>query len=322
VGGRHSAARGTGILDGADTRRIDVVRGFNRFYTRQMGLLNEHLLRSPFSLTEARVLYELAHGGDWTAGALGQALGIDPAHLSRMLARFRRAGLVTRSRSVEDGRRQTLALTMRGRTAARQLEADAREEVAGLLGVLGQAGQDRLTAAMSAIREALEGSETRSDRRVVIRQPQPGDLGWVVERHGTLYFQEYGWNAEFETLVAGIVARFAERFDSAVERCWIAEVGGRNVGCIFLVRKSKTVARLRMLLVDPSARGLGIGGRLVDECLAFARAAGYRRVTLWTNSVLVAARRLYERAGFCLTSEEPFRGFGHDLVSQTWDLDL
>lgn len=322
MGGRRSAARGTRVPDDADRRRIDVVRGFNRFYTRQMGLLNEHLLRSPFSLTEARVLYELAHGGEWTASALGQVLGIDPAHLSRMLARFRRAGLVTGSRSVDDGRRRALALTMRGRAAARQLEADAREEVAGLLGALDEAGQDRLTAAMSAIRESLEGPATTSERRVVIRPPRPGDLGWVVERHGTLYFEEYGWNAEFEALVAGIVARFAGRFDPQCERCWIAEVGGRNVGCIFLVRKSKSVARLRMLLVDPSARGLGVGGRLVDECLAFARAAGYRRVTLWTNSVLVAARCLYERAGFRLTSAEPFHGFGHDLVSETWDLDL
>lgn len=303
--------------------RVDAVRRFNRFYTRQIGVLQEGLLRSPFSLTEARVIYEIARRDDPTAAALARELGLDGGYLSRILRGFRARRLVERRPSRADGRQSLLSLTRRGRAAFALLDERSRRETGAMLGRLPSADQTRLIEAMGAIEELLGASRDQSAGAVyVLRPPQPGDMGWVVHRHGVLYAQEYGWDERFEALVAGIVATFVKRFDPRHERCWIAEKDGEIVGSVFLVKKSKTVARLRLMLVEPRARGLGIGTRLVDECVRFARQAGYRQLTLWTNRVLLAARHIYKLAGFQLVHEEPYHGFGHDLVSETWELKL
>ena len=302
-------------------RRVAEVRRFNRFYTRRIGVLGEGLSRSPFSLAEARVLYELAHRDDAAAAELADDLGLDPGYLSRILRRFREQGLVDRTPSGTDGRRSWLRLTPAGREAFAALDAGTRGEVGALLGGLPEDAQLRLVEAMGAVVELLGGGPARG-RTCVLRPPEAGDLGWVVWRHGVLYAREYGWDARFEALVAEIVAGFGRGHDPAREHCWIAEVDGRPVGSVFLVRQSDEVAKLRLLLVDPAARGLGIGRRLVDACVGFAREAGYRVVTLWTNDVLHAARRIYEGAGFRLEHEEPHHSFGHDLVGQTWELEL
>jgi DNA-binding MarR family transcriptional regulator/GNAT superfamily N-acetyltransferase len=312
----------------ADTglpQRVAAVRRFNRFYTKQIGLLQERLLHSPFSLTEARVLYELAQRRETTASALRQALDLDAGYLSRILRGFRRRRLIAPpTPSTADGRRRLLRLTARGRAAFTGLDRGSRRAIATLLGTLPAADQDRLVAAMATVAGLLDRGVPSPEPRVpyVLRPPAPGDLGWVVQRHGALYAQEYGWDARFEGLVAEIVARFIARYDPQRERCWIAERDGVNVGSVFLVKESDTVARLRLLLVEPRARGLGIGARLVHECVDFARQAGYRTLTLWTNSVLHAARHIYEKVGFRLVDEEPHHSFGHDLVGQTWDLAL
>jgi DNA-binding MarR family transcriptional regulator/N-acetylglutamate synthase-like GNAT family acetyltransferase len=302
-------------------RQVEAVRRFNRAYTRQIGVLHEHLLQSPFSLTEARVLYEIAHREDVTARALAGDLGLDPGYLSRMLAAFTRRGLVSRRTSAEDARELLLRLTARGRAAFGGLDSRSREEVGALLGRLRAAERETLVQSMDTIQRIL-GPAPAATSPWILRAPRPGDMGWVVQRHGALYAQEYGWDRDFEALVAEIVARFVRRFDAERERCWIAERDGENVGCIFCVRKSRTVAQLRMLLVEPSARGLGIGRRLVAECVAFARACGYKKMTLWTNDVLHAARALYVAEGFRLVDEDRHHSFGHDLVGQTWDLKL
>jgi DNA-binding MarR family transcriptional regulator/GNAT superfamily N-acetyltransferase len=302
-------------------RQVEAVRRFNRAYTRQIGVLHEHLLASPFSLTEARVLYEIAHRDDVTARALGADLGLDPGYLSRMLAGFARRGLVARRRSGEDARELLLRLTARGRETFAGLDAAAREEVGALLGRLPGADRSTLVDSMDTIQRIL-GHVPNPGGTWILRAPQPGDMGWVIQRHGALYAQEYGWDRDFEALVAEIVARFVRRFDPKRERCWIAEKDGENVGCIFCVQRSKTVAQLRMLLVEPSTRGLGIGRRLVAECVAFARACGYKKMTLWTNDILHAARALYVAEGFRLVNEDRHHSFGHDLVGQTWDLKL
>jgi DNA-binding MarR family transcriptional regulator/GNAT superfamily N-acetyltransferase len=310
------------LTTGADTRpRIDAVRRFNRFYTQKIGALNERLLRTRFSLAEARVLYELSHREGLTASSLGRDLGLDAGYLSRILGGFEQDGLLKKTRSKDDGRQSHLFLTPPGKEAFLPLDQGAQEEVSRWLEDLPPSDQVRLTKAMALIEDLLSPRRGQSVPHV-LRPHRPGDMGWVVERHGALYAQEYGWDERFEGLVAEIVAKFLESHDPKRERCWIAEREGERVGSVFLVRKTRSVARLRLLLVESSARGQGIGSRLVGECTAFARAVGYRKITLWTNSVLLAARGLYERAGFRLVRSEPHERFGHTLVGETWELEL
>jgi DNA-binding MarR family transcriptional regulator/GNAT superfamily N-acetyltransferase len=301
------------------------VRRFSRFYTRQLGLLDEGLLDSPFSLAEARVLFEIAHRPAITATALRDTLTLDAGYLSRILRGLRRQGLVAARAPTEDRRQRQLTLTERGRRAFEQLDARSGEQVGTLLARLSRNERSGLIEAMTRVESLLgktAGGPAGEGGEVVLREPMPGELGWVVMRHGALYAAEYGWDAEFEGLVAGIVGQFVKDRDPGMERCWIAELRGEPAGSVFLVKESDTVARLRLLLVEPWARGHGVGGRLVDSCLGFAREAGYARVTLWTNSLLHAARRIYQRAGFRLVEEYPHHSFGYDLVGQTWDLDL
>ncbi|HKC61970.1 MAG TPA: helix-turn-helix domain-containing GNAT family N-acetyltransferase [Myxococcales bacterium] len=311
-----AAAAGTSL-----ERRADAVRSFNRFYTRKIGVLQEKLLHGPFSLTEVRVLYELAHRDEPTASDLSEDLGLDPAYLSRMLRAFERRGLVKRRRSALDGRSSLLALTPAGKRALSPLEERARQEIAALLRNLSGGQQRTLLDSMKSIEELLGSGAPRAPA-YLLRPLDPGDVGWVVERHGALYAAEYGWDERFEGLVARIAGEFLERSDPKRERCWIAERNGERIGSVFLVQGSRRVAKLRLLLVEPSARGLGVGSRLVEECIRFARLAGYRRLTLWTQSVLAAARRIYQRAGFHLVRQEKHHSFGHDLVGETWELDL
>ena len=304
-------------------QRVEAARRFNRFYTRQIGVLHEGAYNSPFSLTEVRVLYELAHRDQPTATALGRDLGLDAGYLSRILRGFERRGLVLKTRSPADGRQSHLSLTAPGRKVFAPLNARSHDEVAAMLGGLSAAAQARVVGAMQTIERLLgDRAESLPPASCVLRPPLPGDLGWVVHRHGAVYAQEYGYNEQFEALVAEIVARFVQRYDAKRERCWIAEQGGEPVGSVFLVERSKTVAQLRLLLVEPKARGSGLGTRLVDECVRFARRAGYRKITLWTQSELRAARRLYEAAGFRVVHKERNHSFGKDLVSETWELEL
>jgi DNA-binding MarR family transcriptional regulator/N-acetylglutamate synthase-like GNAT family acetyltransferase len=307
--------------------RVARVRHFNRFYTGRIGVLEERLLRSPFSLTEARVIYELARLGTATAKMLGDELGLDAGYLSRILRGFRERGLIERRASPDDGRRILLSLTDAGQEAFARLDAASADKVRTLLTDLSPPERERLVGAMDQIEELWDPRAPRLELvrphgGVVIRPPRAGDLGWVVHRHGALYAEEYGWDERFEALVAEIVATFVRTIDPARERCWIAERDGKVLGSVFLVRVSDEVAKLRCLLVEPEARGLGIGTRLVDACVGFARNSGYRRVVLWTNSVLVDARRLYERAGFRKVHEEPNRDFGKEEVAETWELEL
>jgi len=307
------------------------VRDFNRFYTGVIGLLQEGLLHTPYSLTEARLIFELAQSDTAEVAVLRRSLDIDAGYLSRLLARFEADGLVTRGRATGDARRQVVALTDAGRAAWHTLDSRSAGEIGELLDRLGETDQRRLLGAMATIRALLDsepdgitgGSGDRSGRHVIVlRAPGPGDLGWIVQRHGDLYAREYGWDATFEGLVAGIVARFAADHDPGREAAWIAEVDGAPVGCVMCVRDDDTTARLRVLLVEPAARGSGIGARLVTECLRFAQRAGYRRMTLLTYDVLADARRIYERAGFTLDAQAPARAYGHDLVEQTWSRAL
>jgi len=303
-------------------RRVEAARRFNRFYTRQIGLLRRGAYNSPFSLTEVRVLYELAHRDKPTASELSRDLGLDAGYLSRMLRGFERRALVTRTPSAADGRRSHLALTTLGRKVFAPLDARSHDEVAALLSGLAPAAQANVIAAMRTIERLLGHGGPPPAAAYRLRPPQPGDLGWVVHRHGAVYAREYGYDARFEALVAAIVARFVERFDPARERCWIAEQDGAVVGSVFLVARSRTVAQLRLLLVEPQARGSGLGTRLVDECVRFARQAGYRTLMLWTQSELRAARRLYQTAGFRVVRKERNHSFGKALVSETWELAL
>lgn len=303
-------------------QNIIAVRGFNRFYTRQIGVLREGLLKSPFSLAEMRVLYEIAHRQRPTATELCQELGLDPGYLSRILGKLEKHGLVRREASESDGRQSLLGLTTRGRKTFATLDARQSAEVAAMLRLVPPAGQSRLVQAIQVI-ETLLGGRPKPKTPYIVRSHQPGDMGWVVHRHGVLYAQEYGYDEHFEALVAEIAAKFIQHFDPKRERCWIAEKDGEMVGSVFLVKKSKTVAKLRLLLVEPSARGLGLGKRLVDECVRFARQVGYRKMVLWTQSELPAARHVYEQAGFRLVQEKPHRSWGRDdLVSQVWELKL
>jgi DNA-binding MarR family transcriptional regulator/GNAT superfamily N-acetyltransferase len=301
--------------------RAAAIRRFNRFYTREIGVLGGGWLESPFSLAEARVLYELAHRDSPAAKELATDLGLDPGYLSRILRRLRGRRLVSQETAAADGRRRLLSLTTAGRRAFGDLDSRANEEAKRLLTRLPDVTQRRIVDAMAAIEGAL-GASGELKVPYILRPHQPGDIGWVIERHGALYAREYGWDARFEALVARIAARFLEKFDPRHERCWIAEREGERVGSVFLVRRTPTVAQLRMLLVEPAARGLGIGKRLVDECERFARQTGYRKIMLWTNSVLDAARHIYQRAGYTLVKEEPEDNFGEKLVSQFWELKL
>ena len=303
-------------------RRIAQVRHFNRFYTRQIGVLHEHLLDSPFSLTEVRVLYELAHRRGLTAVALSKELGLDPGYLSRMLRNFERKGLVARAASRADARQSLLALTAKGRAAFRPLDRRSDREVASMLHTLTTTAQSHLLHAMTHVERALSPAP-QAHVPYTLRSHRPGDMGWIVYRHGALYSEEYGYDERFEALVAGIVAHFIQNLDPERERCWIAEREGEILGCIFLVRKSQTVCKLRLLLVEPAARGLGLGRRLVRECIAFARKAGYRKMMLWTQSELHAARHLYQQAGFTLVERLPHNSWGRkSLIAETWELKL
>jgi len=300
--------------------RIEAIRHFNRDYTRRIGVLREGLLDSPFSLTQARVLYELAHREETTATVLGQELGLDAGYLSRILSAFARRGLVARRPSRTDGRQSHLRLTPRGRQAFGKLDTASADEVRGLLAPLSAADQDRLVSAMRTIGDVFGAAKLARSLR--IRAPRPGDMGWVIHRHGEVYDQEWGWGEGFEALVAEIVVKFMADRDPRRERAWIAELDGQRVGSIFLVAKSKTVAKLRLLLVEPSARGFGVGQRLVEECIRFARRAGYREIVLWTQSILDPARHIYAKAGFELVGQEPNHEFGQGLTSETWSLKL
>jgi DNA-binding MarR family transcriptional regulator/GNAT superfamily N-acetyltransferase len=311
----------TGMSAAAVERCIADIRRFNRFYTQKLGVLRDGLLGSRFSLTEARLIYELACGDGLTAARLGRELGLDRGYLSRILHRFERRGLLRRTPLPTDRRQSLLALTAQGRDEFVPLDARSREAVGGWLHELTAGERTRLVAAMRTIEELL-GPRPEPVASYLLRPPRPGDLGWVVARHGALYAEEYGWNTEFEALVAEIVAKFIRHFDPRRECCWIAEAGGANVGSVLLVAESHLTAKLRLLLVEPQARGRGIGERLVAECLRFARRSQYRKVSLWTNSVLVAARHIYEKAGFRLVHAEPHRSFGQNLIGETWELSL
>ena len=300
---------------------VDDVRGFNRFYTRVLGLLRPDLAGSAFGLTEARVLFELAHRDDVAVSDLRRDLDLDAGYLSRILSGFTASGLVARERSEADGRRQVVRLTEAGRRAFDELDRLQAGAIDSLLAPLDDGQRTRLVGAMGQIRRMLSNEAHRTG--LVLRPPQPGDLGWVIERHGARYAAEYGWDTAFEALVARIVADFAERRDIQREAAWIAELGGERVGCVFCTAADvEHTAQLRLLLVEPSARGAGVGARLVDECLRFAERSGYRRITLWTNDVLLAARRIYERAGFRCDRREPHHSFGRNLVGEYWSRDL
>ena len=298
---------------------VAAVREFSRFYTNVIGVLREGLLETPYTLTESRVIYELAQRESTEVAELRRTLDVDPGYMSRILSAFEVDGLVKRSRSERDGRRQVITLTRRGRAAFATLNARSAGEIRQLLAPLSAEDRARLVESLGVARHLL-GDELQGN--VTLRPPTSGDYGWVVERHGALYRAEFGWDETFEGLVATIVGAFAQAHDPDRERAWIAELAGVRVGCVFCVRKSDDVAQLRILLVEPGARGHGVGTRLVDACVEFARDAGYRELVLWTNDVLHAARRIYERAGFRLVEEGRHHSFGHDLVEQTWSLEL
>lgn len=299
--------------------RIAAVRRFNRFYTREIGALQDSLLQSDFSLAEARVLYELAQSAGTTATELGRDLGLDSGYLSRILQRFERDGLISRTLSETDRRQSLLSLTSAGREAFAPLDMRSRDEVGALLAGLAEPAQAALVTAMGRI-ETLLGA--RRAAPWLLRQHRPGDIGWVVARHGALYAEEYGLDARFEALVAQVAGEFLARHDPARERCWIAECDGVNIGSVFLVRKSDEIAKLRLLIVEPAARGLGVGRRLVAQCIDFAREAGYRGITLWTNDVLIAARAIYQQAGFNLVASAPHHDFGPPMIGEDWELAL
>jgi DNA-binding MarR family transcriptional regulator/GNAT superfamily N-acetyltransferase len=308
-----------------EAAQIKILRGFNRFYTQRIGILDPYL-DSALSLTEVRVLYELAHRNQSTATELGRELALDAGYLSRILRRFESRGWLVRTASPIDARQSLLELTQSGHTAFSPLQQKSRDEAAALLAALSLPARGRLIDAMATVQQLLDTppqAPREPPQNVVLREPRPGDMGWVVQQHGEIYAREYGWNMEFESLVAVIAGEFVKNFRPEWERCWIAEADGERAGSVFVARKSATVAQLRLLLLTPRARGQGLGARLTDECIAFARAKGYRKMVLWTNSNLQAARAIYARRGFELVKSEPYRGYGgHDLVGETWQLKL
>jgi DNA-binding MarR family transcriptional regulator/ribosomal protein S18 acetylase RimI-like enzyme len=300
---------------------VKAVRGFNRFYTQRIGILDPYL-DSEFSLTEVRVLYELAHRDQPTATELGRDLALDAGYLSRILRRFEARGWLARAPSPADARQSLLKLTEAGHAAFAPLQQKSRDEAAAMLASLPPANRERLIAAMATVQQLLDPPARAATRTVVLRDPRPGDMGWVVQQHGEIYWREYGFSDEFESLVADIAAKYIKNFDPQWEKGWIAEIDGERVGSVFVVRKSPTVAQLRLLILTPGARGLGLGGRLTDECIAFARAKGYRKLVLWTNGHLDAARAIYKSRGFEMVEREPFNAYGLDLVSEIWELKL
>jgi DNA-binding MarR family transcriptional regulator/GNAT superfamily N-acetyltransferase len=306
--------------DGEQDPAVAAVREFNRFYTNVIGLLRGKYLDTPYSLTESRLLFELGQRDVSEVTDLRRVVDIDPGYLSRILARFESDGLVARERSAADGRRQVIRLTSRGRAVVGGLDARSAEQTRAMLAGLRGDQQRHLLEAMRVITGTL--TESSQPRGYLLRAPRPGDMGWVVQRNAAVYAAEYGWDDSYEALVARIVADYVDNRDPAAEAAWIAEVDGEPAGCVFCVREDASTARLRLLLVEPWARGLGIGGRLVEEVLRFARQAGYTRITLWTNDVLASARRIYQRAGFTLDNESKHRSFGHDLTGQNWSRTL
>jgi DNA-binding MarR family transcriptional regulator/N-acetylglutamate synthase-like GNAT family acetyltransferase len=295
---------------------VKAVRAFNRFYTQRIGVLKRYL-DTDFTLTEVRVLYELAHRPPLTV----RDLALDPGYLSRILRRFEDRGWLARESAPHDGRQQLLRLTEAGHATFAPLQQKSRDETAALLATVPADTRPRLIGALQTVHRLLEPA-TEAQPRIVLRDPRPGDLGWVVQVHGEVYAREYGFDAEFEALVAEIAAKFLRRFDPACEKGWIAEVDGERAGCVFLVRKSKTVAQLRLLVLTPQARGLGLGGQLTDACIAFAREKGYRKIMLWTQSHLAAARRIYQSRGFERVRSDPYAAFGQEMVSEVWELKL
>ncbi len=302
--------------------QVKAVRGFNRFYTQRIGVLDPYL-GSELSLTEVRVLYELAHRDQPAASELGRDLALDAGYLSRILRRFEGRGWLARSPSPADARQSLLRLTEAGHKAFAPLQQKSRDEAAALLAGLPVPARDRLIAAMTTVQQLLDPSPAAGAvDTVVLRDPAPGDLGWVVQQHGEIYWREYGFNSEFEGLVASVAAIYLKNFDPAHDKGWIAEIGGKRAGSVFVVRRSKTVAQLRLLILTPGARGHGLGGRLVDECIAFARGKGYRKLMLWTQSHLLAARAIYRSRGFQVVKSEPYAAFGQKMVSEVWELKL
>jgi DNA-binding MarR family transcriptional regulator/GNAT superfamily N-acetyltransferase len=301
-------------------RQISAVRAFNRFYTRKLGVLDQHFMKSPFSLSEGRVLYELAHREDLAAKEIGIELGLDPGYLSRLIQNFDEKGLITRKPLPSDRRQYQLSLTAKGRAAFAKLDRSSDDQVVAMLAALAGGDRQRVVEAMATIERLLDRSPASA--RAILREPRPGDMGWVVQSHGALYASEYGFDSSFEALVAEIAAKFLTSFDASRERCWIAELDGVPVGSVFLVKHSDDVAKLRLLLVDPAGRGQGLGQKLVAECIAFAKACGYRKVTLWTQSILLAARKIYQDSGFVLVASEPHRSFGQSLIGETWEREL
>lgn len=303
--------------------QVETLRSFNRLYTRRIGVLNRRLLDSPFSLTEARVLYELAHGTNSTATQIGALLELDAGYLSRILRGFGKQHLLSRKRSALDSREFSLALTALGRRAFRELDRRSQQQASAMLSGLPDASRHQLLDGIVRARGVL-AVDMQVEKQITIREPQPGDIGWAIERHGRLYADEFEWNADFEALVATLFAAFATKHDRNKERCWIAEVNGQRAGCVFVVRNEDNadMAQLRCLLVDPSVRGLGLGQRLVEQCISFARSAGYKGIMLWTNDILSSARKIYEGAGFVLDRQYRHQSFGHRLIGQIWSLNF
>jgi DNA-binding MarR family transcriptional regulator/GNAT superfamily N-acetyltransferase len=301
--------------------QIAAVRAFNRFYTSKLGVLDQHLMKSPFSLSEARVLYELAHRDDPAAKQIGGELGLDPGYLSRIIQKLDESGLITRKPLLCDRRQVRLGLTAKGRQAFAKLDRSSHDEVAAMLVQLGDGERTALVHAMATIENML-APHAGARAAFLLRSHRPGDIGWIVSRHGAIYAQEFGWDITFEALVAEIAAQFIRSYDPSREHCWIAEMDGEPVGSIFLVKGSGEVAKLRLLLLEKKARGLGIGRALTEQCIRFARENGYKTITLWTQSMLVAARGIYQHAGFRRIAEEPHHSFGVNLVGETWEMKL